>query len=265
MTEHVYRICRAADWARAQVEGVVPRSELDVRDGFMHLSSEGQVADTLARHFADADDLVLLTLALDRLPREQLRFEPSSKGELFPHLHAELACSAVLAFDPLPLDDRGRHRLPLLLDRTGRRSAASDRESPPVGVRVHWNPEFGVAELDYPTPLRIGDEATMMAWEALLERSLAKLVETHGGKVPLVVRLDNLWVAPKLMPRYLELVDKAVVNWVAKLSRWSSDESIGTMLAHANDTRALPADVFRTRAEALAFLRDAPTRVTDSV
>lgn len=255
MTEHLYRICAEEDWERAQIDGVVPRSELDVRDGFMHLSSASQVADTLARHFVGTRALLLLTLDVERLPSERLRWEPSEHGEVFPHLHAELARASVLAADPLPLDPMGRHRLPLLLERASRRPAPGERDDPPVGVRVRWNAELGLAELDYPAPMRIGDEATMMAWEALIERQLAKLVEERGGKIPVVVRLDNLWVAAKLLPRYLELVDKAMVHWIAKLVRWSSDESIATMLAHANDARALPANVFRTREQAIAFLR----------
>jgi uncharacterized protein (DUF952 family) len=256
VTEHLYRICASEDWERAQIDGVVPRSELDARDGFMHLSSAGQVADTLARHFAGARNLVLLSIAIERLPKERLRWEPIEGGEVFPHLHAEIERSSVIAADPLPLDPMGRHRLPLLIERASRRPAPNDRDESPVGVRVRWNAEFGLAELDYPEPMRIGDEATMIAWEALIERQLAKIVEEQGNKVPLVVRLDNLWVAPKLLPRYLELVDKALVHWVAKLSRWSSDESIATMLAHANDARALPANVFRTREQAIAFLQD---------
>lgn len=257
MTEHLYRICATKDWERAQIEGVVPRSELDVRDGFMHLSSAGQVADTLARHFMGTDDLLLLTIAVERLPSEQLRWEPSAHGDLFPHLHATLASATVLAADPLSLDPAGRHRLPLPLERATRRPTPGERDDSPVHVRVRWNDELELAELDYPEPMRIGDEATMIAWEAQIERQLAKLVDEQGGKIPLVVRLDNLWVAPKLMARYLELVDKALVHWIARLVRWSSDESLATLLAHANDARALPANVFRTREQAIEFLRAA--------
>lgn len=256
MTEHVYRICEAPDWEHAQVVGVVPRSELDVRDGFMHLASASQLVDTLARHFAGVPNLLLLTIAVEPLPNERLRWEPSAHGELFPHLYAELPRASVLAADPLTLDPTGRHRLPLLLERSSRRLPPGERNSEPVGVRVRWNPELELGELDYPAPMRIGDEATMMAWEALIERQLTKLVAQQGQKIALVVRLDNLWVAPKLMSRYLELVDKALVHWVAKLVRWSSDESLGTMLAHANDARDLPAHVFHTREQAIAFLRD---------
>ncbi len=256
MTEHVYRICETGDWERARVEGVVSRSELDLRDGFMHLSSAGQVADTLARHFAGARGLALLTIVVEQLPAAALRWEPSARGELFPHLYAELPTAAVVLAEPLPLASNGRHRLPLLIERASPDLAATkDHDSSPVGLRVRWNAELGLAELDYPEPMRIGDEATMMAWEALIERQLAKLAEQQGGKIRVLVRLDNLWVAPKLMPRYLELVDKALVHWIAKLARWSSDQALATLLAHANDERALPTNVFHTRDHAIAFLQ----------
>ena len=109
----VYKICTEADWAAAQRNGALPPSADDRRDGFIHLSSGAQVAATAAKHFAGAEDLVLLAVESDRI-RSDLEWERSRGGDLFPHLHAPLPVEAVAWARPMPLGDDGRHRLPEL-------------------------------------------------------------------------------------------------------------------------------------------------------
>jgi uncharacterized protein (DUF952 family) len=109
----VYKICTAMEWREAERVGVYQGSELDARDGFIHLSTGEQVADTAARHFAQQSDLVLLSIDTTALG-DRLKWEPSRGGALFPHLYGELPLQAVRRFDPLPLDPDGRHKLPPL-------------------------------------------------------------------------------------------------------------------------------------------------------
>jgi uncharacterized protein (DUF952 family) len=54
---------------------------------------------------------MLLTVDGDALG-ENLWWEPSRGGQLFPHLYAALPVSAVLRADPLPLGSDGRHLFP---------------------------------------------------------------------------------------------------------------------------------------------------------
>lgn len=117
MDERVYRICDAEAWATARALGELPWSELDRRDGYIHLSRAEQVAGTLARYFAGRDDLVLLTIACDRIDGE-LRFEAPHVGapdQLFPHVYGRVPLAAILQVDRLSLDERGCHRLPAAL------------------------------------------------------------------------------------------------------------------------------------------------------
>lgn len=86
-------------------------SSADLRDGFIHLSRGDQVAGTLAKHYAGHDDLVLLWLPTEALPEDQLRWEPSRGGALFPHLYGPLWRSWVARADDLQLVE-GLHRLP---------------------------------------------------------------------------------------------------------------------------------------------------------
>jgi uncharacterized protein (DUF952 family) len=90
MDRLVYKICPRADWQGAVAAGVYRGSEVDRRDGFIHLSTEEQVGETRRRHFAGQRDLVLVAFDPADLG-EALRFEVSRGGALFPHFYGELA------------------------------------------------------------------------------------------------------------------------------------------------------------------------------
>lgn len=107
----IYKICTAAEWRDAERADAYRGSAVDRRDGFIHFSTAEQAAETAAKHFAGQRDLVLIAVEADALG-DQLRWEPSRGGALFPHLYAELDLKAVLRVDPLPLDDAGRHVFP---------------------------------------------------------------------------------------------------------------------------------------------------------
>jgi uncharacterized protein (DUF952 family) len=113
LAKTIYKICTAADWRLAEQAGVYRGSEVDERDGFIHLSTGQQVAETAARHFPQQSDLVLLTVDTVTLG-DRLKWEPSRGGALFPHYYGELPVNAVRRFDPLPLDPDGRHKFPPL-------------------------------------------------------------------------------------------------------------------------------------------------------
>lgn len=111
----IFKICRAAEWAQAEKEGVFRGSAVDLRDGYIHFSAAAQVAETAARHFAGQIDLVLVAVDATALGRK-LRWEPSRGGALFPHLCGELPVTAALWVKPLPLDNEGRHMFPAAID-----------------------------------------------------------------------------------------------------------------------------------------------------
>ncbi|MBV9950173.1 MAG: DUF952 domain-containing protein [Myxococcales bacterium] len=98
----VYKICSAEDWTRAERDGVYRGSEVDQRDGFIHLSTGPQLPETLRRHFEGQRDLVLVAFEPRDLG-EGLRWEPSRGGELFPHFYGALPVS--LARQVSALDD----------------------------------------------------------------------------------------------------------------------------------------------------------------
>ncbi|MFQ3665632.1 MAG: DUF952 domain-containing protein [Sphingomonadaceae bacterium] len=80
---------RAAEWEALQRDGHFAGSADDLRDGFIHLSTQAQLPGTLAKHFANMDGLVIARVTLP--PDDPaLRFEPSRGGQLFPHLYRAL-------------------------------------------------------------------------------------------------------------------------------------------------------------------------------
>jgi len=99
------------EWDAACALGVYDGAEHDRRDGFLHLSAAGQVAGTLAAHYAGRTDLVLAEIDAGALGGA-LVWEPSRGGALFPHLYGTLPVAAVLGVVPVPLDGDGRHALP---------------------------------------------------------------------------------------------------------------------------------------------------------
>lgn len=111
MSERIYKIMAATEWAAARAAGVYEGSAHDRRDGFIHFSTAAQAAETAAKHFAGQDGLVLLAVDATTLG-EALKWEPSRGGALFPHLYGSLPVAAVVAIDELALDDSGSHRFP---------------------------------------------------------------------------------------------------------------------------------------------------------
>jgi uncharacterized protein (DUF952 family) len=109
----IYKVCAETLWREAERDGVFKGAPVDIADGYIHFSTEEQLAETLRRHFAGQNDLVLIEVDAERLG-EKLKWEPSRGGALFPHLYGHLDVSWVLGTAPLTLADDGRHRLPSL-------------------------------------------------------------------------------------------------------------------------------------------------------
>ncbi len=105
----VYKICSRGEWDAAVRSGRFSGSAADRADGFIHLSTGGQMRETAARHFKDVDDLVLVAFAADDLAA--LRWEPSRGGDLFPHVYGSLPAAQAIWVKPLDLI-AGTHRFP---------------------------------------------------------------------------------------------------------------------------------------------------------
>ena len=103
---HVYKMLPRAEWIAAQDAGSFEGSAIDLRDGYIHLSTAAQAAETARLHFAGQDGLVLLKLAAKPL-ESRLKWEPSRGGQLFPHLYGPLHPREVASAQPLELNAQG--------------------------------------------------------------------------------------------------------------------------------------------------------------
>lgn len=106
----IYKILRADEWAALRTQGETAGAPIDVVDGYVHFSTAAQAEETAAKHFAGVPDLMLLGLEADSLG-DDLKWEPSRGGALFPHLYGPLRLADVVWAQPLPLDG-DRHAFP---------------------------------------------------------------------------------------------------------------------------------------------------------
>ena len=106
----IYKIFRADEWAAFESAGKTTGAPIDLADGYIHISTGGQVAETVAKYFADAEGLQILALDPDTLG-DALKWEPSRGGALFPHLYRVLKMADIAWVKPLPLGADG-HEFP---------------------------------------------------------------------------------------------------------------------------------------------------------
>ncbi|MDY6924462.1 MAG: DUF952 domain-containing protein [Pseudomonadota bacterium] len=106
MSAVAYKLVDRAEWEAARATGVYAGSAIDRADGYIHLSSAGQLAETARRHYAGRRDLILATVELGSLG-SALRWEASRGGALFPHLYGPLPVTAATTERALSVGDDG--------------------------------------------------------------------------------------------------------------------------------------------------------------
>jgi uncharacterized protein (DUF952 family) len=96
----IYKVFRAGEWAELEAAGETLGAPVDRADGFVHFSTAGQLAGTLAKHFAGEAGLVLVAVDAGAAGGA-LRWEPSRGGALFAHLYRPLRMGDVVWARPL--------------------------------------------------------------------------------------------------------------------------------------------------------------------
>jgi uncharacterized protein (DUF952 family) len=106
----IYKIVPRAEWEN--VTEAYRGSAHDRADGFIHFSTRAQLPETLKRHYAGQDDLLLIAVDAQTLsPALKWELAPS-RGEDFPHLYGPLSKSAALRTQSLNRDANGNFVLP---------------------------------------------------------------------------------------------------------------------------------------------------------
>ncbi|WP_170387367.1 DUF952 domain-containing protein [Ruegeria atlantica] len=99
----IYKIFRANEWAALQDQGASDGAPIDVSDGYVHFSTAEQATETAAKHFAGVEGLILLACDTEAMG-DDLKWEVSRGGALFPHLYRQIRMTDVVWSLPLPFD-----------------------------------------------------------------------------------------------------------------------------------------------------------------
>ena len=96
---NVYKVLRVNEWEGASRTGVIV-TELDVEDGFIHLSTAVQLAATLSLYFEASEQVFLLELNMEKIDKDKIIFEepyPNNgiRKSAFPHLYSELTTKQI--------------------------------------------------------------------------------------------------------------------------------------------------------------------------
>lgn len=77
-------------------------------EGFIHCSFESQLDAVLKRYYAHKDRVLLLQVEPDLLEPE-LRIEPSTNSELYPHIYGPINRNAIVAVEERFLESPNQH------------------------------------------------------------------------------------------------------------------------------------------------------------
>ena len=91
---HIYHIVLPTDWAAFSGEEYAAASL--AAEGFIHCSYEHQLDAVLGRYYSDAGKVIVLTLETAKLT-SRLVEEPSTGGEVYPHIYGMINRSAIEA------------------------------------------------------------------------------------------------------------------------------------------------------------------------
>lgn len=110
--ELIFKITTAAAFAPARESRRFIGMPIDAQDGYMHFSTASQLLETLRLHFAGQSGLLLLAVKTADFG-DNLVWEPSRGGELFPHLYGgPLDTAAILWEEPISVAADGSCTLP---------------------------------------------------------------------------------------------------------------------------------------------------------
>ena len=97
LDNQIYKVLTLNEWDKAQALGVII-TELDIKDGFIHLSTAAQLNATLSLYFAQEESVVLLQVDHSQT-HDRIKFEApiptGNRSGSFPHYYGDLNVDAV--------------------------------------------------------------------------------------------------------------------------------------------------------------------------
>lgn len=111
MQPAIYKVVSTYEWQEASESGIFKGAAIDLTDGYIHFSTKEQVQETVDKHFQGQDNLLLIRFEAGQFG-EDLKWEVSRGGALFPHLYADLPCDSAESTWELPMNEDGSHQFP---------------------------------------------------------------------------------------------------------------------------------------------------------
>lgn len=109
--KYIYKIVDAKHWQSAKGEKNLPPMPIDEADGYFHFSTRAQLAKTLELYFAGQKDVAILAVDVASLV-QNIKWEPSRGGDLFPHVYGDFPMSAIVRKDFIDIAPNGQCVLP---------------------------------------------------------------------------------------------------------------------------------------------------------
>lgn len=109
--QFIYKVLSTRDWNEAKKTGIFKGSDVDIRDGYIHFSTNLQLAEILRLYFRNQPHQILLQIPYSKLPNQKVLWEPARRG-LFPHLYDHLKVDVVSQEWNLEVDSEGYQILP---------------------------------------------------------------------------------------------------------------------------------------------------------
>ena len=98
LDNQIYKVLTLDEWEQAKTSGSIS-TELDKKDGFIHLSTATQLNATLSLYFAKEESVVLLKVDYLQI-HNQLKFEeliqPGNRASSFPHYYGDLNTKVIV-------------------------------------------------------------------------------------------------------------------------------------------------------------------------
>lgn len=89
----IYHIARPEDWESSAAAGEYSAESLE-SEGFIHCSFDEQLTGVLDRYYKGAGEVLVLEIDPELLG-PKLVIEPSTGGELYPHIYGKINVDAV--------------------------------------------------------------------------------------------------------------------------------------------------------------------------
>ncbi|TKX20748.1 hypothetical protein C1H76_7136 [Elsinoe australis] len=91
---HVFKILPTDAFASWKSSGTFSGAGIDIKDGYIHLSTASQSGETYNKWFNGQSGLVVAEVDLNKV-QDEVKWEPSRGGDLFAHVYGKIPFSAV--------------------------------------------------------------------------------------------------------------------------------------------------------------------------